>query len=383
MAGAVHYPLIVLTAEQSVRFYDAFETGFLRLPPCPDIAAFLSGEGVRLPLPAEGSEKKVYALSRASVLSVLKSPLQEGSQYHAKWSMVQMVQTGELKFAICRLAEAFDPKDLRRLQVIAYAHERKSGVDLEFFLSGLPLVVRRLRLIVEAVVASVYLFHLKGKVHGDLKPENTIYDEETEVAHLVDYDYVQVQEAGTVIRDCSRTPAYAAFEVVLHGKISAASDVFALGRMIQYILDRDRGTDSSIFAKTNPSLPREDSMGRFPFNYAALREWCSNKEASLEGLSPEENQLLKRMLAKRPEDRPTMDLICQTLAPTRYYSDPLKAAREASKAYAKPSSTPLEAVGVLQAQCLEALKSGEFSVTIPCFQVINYNVTTPASACEA
>jgi serine/threonine protein kinase/tetratricopeptide (TPR) repeat protein len=123
---------------------------------------------------------------------------------------------------------------------------------------GLGLAARA-RLLAEACEA-VHHAHEHGVIHRDIKPSNLMIDEDGR-ARLVDFGVAKlVAEADGSDVELTRpgsspgTPAFAAPEQRTAGQVSRATDVFALGRVLQVL----------IVAGTPPAPEGAESDGRMP-----------------------------------------------------------------------------------------------------------------------
>lgn len=84
------------------------------------------------------------------------------------------------------------------------------------------------------VCAAVKFAHDRGVLHGGLCPASVLYDERAEAPVLTDFDLAEVSELGTT----SSTPqaGYAAPEQRAGQERLRESDVYALGRLLQYLI---------------------------------------------------------------------------------------------------------------------------------------------------
>src|SRR5262245_58390189 len=83
--------------------------------------------------------------------------------------------------------------------------------------------------------------HLYGIIHRDLKPENVFITRAKEIAKLLDFGIVKLS-GGVETKDGQRkgTPLYMAPEQIRGGKITAATDVYAMGVLAHEMLDRGK-----------------------------------------------------------------------------------------------------------------------------------------------
>jgi serine/threonine protein kinase len=147
--------------------------------------------------------------------------------------------------------------------------------------------------------------HVRGIVHRDLKPSNIVVVPEAdgEIVKLVDFGIGKDERGG---EDLTRdgvlvgTPKYMAPEQ-FDGASSPASDVYALGIIVYQIL-----TGSIPFAGNTMA---EFMIAKLQHPIPGLREVNPICDA------PERlEHLVYRMLARRPEERPTLDEVFNQLA---------------------------------------------------------------------
>ncbi|MEM7245258.1 MAG: sigma 54-interacting transcriptional regulator [Acidobacteriota bacterium] len=149
---------------------------------------------------------------------------------------------------------------------------------------------REQRLVAWSQVAhAVEALHSRGLVHRDLKPENVLLRETA--AETVDPQAVLVDLGAVVAGETSTgpagTPDYTAPETLAGAPPRASADVFGLGALLHHLL---------VGQPPWAGLPVEQ----------ALRARALGPPATLSesDLYPEEQELLRRLLATRPEDRP-------------------------------------------------------------------------------
>jgi serine/threonine-protein kinase len=148
--------------------------------------------------------------------------------------------------------------------------------------------------------------HARGIVHRDLKPSNIVIvpDGHGELVKLVDFGIGKIEERSG--EDLTRegvlvgTPKYMAPEQ-FDGQSSPASDVYALGIIIYQVL-----TGSIPFAGNTLA---EFMIAKLQHGIPALREVNPICDA------PENlENLVYRMLLRRPEERPSLDEVFSYLA---------------------------------------------------------------------
>jgi eukaryotic-like serine/threonine-protein kinase len=139
------------------------------------------------------------------------------------------------------------------------AMEFVDGVDLERLLSAHePLTLQqRLDIAIDVLTGLCYA-HRRGIVHRDIKPANIRITEEGRA---------KVMDFGVAYLDSSRmtqtgmmmgTPSYMAPEQVVGGKITAATDIFAMGSVLYELLSGARPFEGSTLHNTLYKIVSED-----------------------------------------------------------------------------------------------------------------------------
>jgi hypothetical protein len=203
--------------------------------------------------------------------------------------------------------------------VLEYLEGRTLRAELE----GGALTPARTLQIARGIALGVGAAHAKGIVHRDLKPENVML-----VARGGDPDFVKVLDFGIARLDgvgrpvngqaltsagaILGTPGYMAPEQVVGQAVDARPDLYAVGVMIFEML-----TGSCPFSGGAVTVLRQHVTAEIP-------ELPANLSASLD---PRIGTILRRLLAKRPENR------------FANASDLIAALDECSKGY-EPSGPP-------------------------------------------
>ncbi|MBN9683604.1 protein kinase [Corallococcus sp. NCSPR001] len=149
--------------------------------------------------------------------------------------------------------------------------------------------------VLEQVLAALAAAHRAGVVHRDLKPANVFLMEQPDAApliKLVDFGIAKVmQEQDALARaDGSTlgTPDFMAPEQVRGGEVGPAADLYALGVMAFHMLTGTRPFQGDnvqvMFAHVEQIPPRVSSR--------------------VEGIPPELDDLVARLMAKEPAKRP-------------------------------------------------------------------------------
>jgi len=129
---------------------------------------------------------------------------------------------------------------------------------------GRPDVAARRRVMGWAMdlASALQLVHAHGLVHRDVKPTNVVIDERTGRAVLVDFGLARRERADTMTRGTPATMHYAPPEQILGGRVTARSDVFALGVTVHDLLTgrlpEDRGPASAGLEPLDALLPDAD-----------------------------------------------------------------------------------------------------------------------------
>ncbi len=153
---------------------------------------------------------------------------------------------------------------------------------------GATCDVDRLRHVLAQLAEGLRALHAAKLLHRDLKPANALVTDGGRVV-LLDFGLVRELDRPTSLATHSQiagTPAYMAPEVFFHGRVSDASDWYALGVML--------------FEALTGALPHDRSPNRF---------WSDPTAASLDprgvnAEAPEDlSELCVRLLSSEPEDR--------------------------------------------------------------------------------
>jgi len=189
---------------------------------------------------------------------------------------VRLVDSGELDDGRVFIAmEHLEGETLRqRLQ-------REGALDVELVFT-----------LLDGLAASVSEAHAAGLVHRDIKPSNvfiaTTYDFPAFVK-LLDFGIARRTEAGHSLTDTGAvpgTPAYIAPELVVGGKPTAASDVYAMGMVAYEMLTAQTaftGSRSDILgAHVMADIPDlTERLPALPHALSDLIHRCLAKEAAL------------------------------------------------------------------------------------------------------
>lgn len=182
---------------------------------------------------------------------------------------------------------------------------------------NLGALVRRGRLELGAVAAmgaqvaaALAALHEAGIAHCDIKPDNVFVLYEAGLAgwprvKVIDYGVCRFLSEASAQAAVAGTPAYMPPEQ-WRGRVSAASDVYALGCLIYELV-----VGRPPFQGTLPQMMRAHEEHR-----ALLPSWLRA------GVPAEIDELLARMLAKAPAARPSLDEVTRVLAALAFASPP-------------------------------------------------------------
>ncbi|MFJ2198848.1 PQQ-binding-like beta-propeller repeat protein [Streptomyces violaceusniger] len=182
-----------------------------------------------------------------------------------------------------------------------------------------------------ALAEALDAIHGTGLVHRDLKPSNVLLA--ADGPRVIDFgisraaESTKLTETGAVIG----TPGFISPEQLVDDRVSAASDVFALGAVLAYM-----------------------ATGTRPFgtgNAQALNYRVVHAEPALTGLPPVVADVVARCLAKDPGQRPTMPRLMEELGRASgieradgFFTEadwlPEPVAEEIARAQATPLPTP-------------------------------------------
>jgi eukaryotic-like serine/threonine-protein kinase len=151
----------------------------------------------------------------------------------------------------------------------------------------------KLTSIVEQAVEAMYYFHSKGFVHCDIKPDNLLLSRDW-IIKLIDFTIAKKAKKGfgRFLGGGSKvegTRSYMSPEQIRGQSLDARSDIYSLGCMLYELL-----------------------VGKAPFTGNSPNELLSKHlSASIpsvlvynDNVTPEFNNFIKKLMAKKPEDRP-------------------------------------------------------------------------------
>jgi serine/threonine-protein kinase len=156
-----------------------------------------------------------------------------------------------------------------------------------------PLSVEETLEIAEPLLSAIAHAHGVGIVHRDIKPDNVFLALEPDgqvMPKIVDFGVSKLARAGAITRDGQTvgTPSYMSPEQTMGEAVDARSDIFSFGILLYECL-----------AGVNPFAPRFEET-TWTRDFGAVLDV---EPAPLTEVPPALWQVVRRALAKRPEDR--------------------------------------------------------------------------------
>lgn len=157
--------------------------------------------------------------------------------------------------------------------------EKLSGTDLFEHMKAQPFNIKEIKLIIKQLLCIIHELHQKKIIHRDIKGENVMYDRETKVVTLIDFE-------GKI------TWEYASPETLAQKKYTEKTDMWSVGIVCYFLLTGNLpfGTQRGI-ASHDPMIPEkwDESQKEFILNLlqktdsqrlsakqAMEHEWLSN-----------------------------------------------------------------------------------------------------------
>ena len=148
-----------------------------------------------------------------------------------------------------------------------------------------PMTERGTRIIAQLCRALDYL-HVRGIVHGDVKPSNILVDTESDRLTLLDFGIARALGVTPAARRVVGSPPYMAPEIILGGPLDARTDLYSLGITLFQLI-----------------------TGTVPYRGTPTDIMVAHVERAPPSLGPEVplpvHTLVARLIAKSPGDRPT------------------------------------------------------------------------------
>jgi len=214
--------------------------------------------------------------------------------------MVFLVKSGEEKLSVAKVGtvtshlqyEALSLKQFCHPNIVglvdSFVHETNLFIHLEkvdgrclidVVSEGGPLLEVEAKLIISQMTSALVYIHSRGWVHRDVKPDNMIYDLETGICKLIDFEFASKWSKHTILREPVGTLAYSSPELRQKRYQGPEVDVWSLGVTLYVLL-------SAAFPFDNDSLRKNIEVFRCPQDF-----------------SPECQDLMLRMLSRNVEKR--------------------------------------------------------------------------------
>ncbi|NOX54450.1 MAG: serine/threonine protein kinase, partial [Planctomycetes bacterium] len=196
------------------------------------------------------------------------------------------------------------------------------SVSLKNFLSSDLLGVQlRIRKLIESLCLVLGYMHDKGWVHKDVKPDNILLNKGGEVK-LIDFS-LTVRAAGGLARlfrvkprQIQGTRTYIAPETIKRQPPTSATDIYSLGVTLFEVL-----TGSPPFTGTSPNDLLRRHLAMQPPAPSSLNP----------NVTPEMDRLVLRMLAKKPQDRPSAQEVYGEFRSIKPFKEDIEAILEKKK----------------------------------------------------
>ncbi|MFI1522869.1 serine/threonine-protein kinase [Kitasatospora cineracea] len=195
-----------------------------------------------------------------------------------------------------------------------------------------PWPVESVRALGAGLAEALEAIHAAGLIHRDLKPSNVLIAQDG--PRVVDFGISVAAEATALTRTgmVIGTPGFMAPEQLTGGRVTPATDVFALGAVLAY-------------AAT--------TVGPFGTGSAqALNFRIAYEEPDLSRLPPQGLEIIARCLAKNPDQRPSASLVLEELAP-------------AHSEQRRPVEMATRTTAWMPPPVARALQSAEHAVAVP------------------
>ncbi|MCE7872441.1 serine/threonine protein kinase [bacterium CPR1] len=223
--------------------------------------------------------------SKAVAIKVLQAEMDHNEEYEARFQREVKVCLNLLHKNIVRLYDYGD-KDGRKFLVMEYV----DGETMAKLMRQKLLTPQEIYRICGPLFSAVSYAHAQGVVHRDLKPENIMITTRGDVK-VLDFGLARSSHLDrvTLTGTALGTPAYMAPEQVRGGSVyEPASDQYALGLIVHEMITGQRA-----FNAEDPMQVLFMQISDTPQPPSELRE----------GVPPEVDGVLARMLAKQPGDR--------------------------------------------------------------------------------
>jgi eukaryotic-like serine/threonine-protein kinase len=165
---------------------------------------------------------------------------------------------------------------------------------------------------VEQIVESLYYFHSKGYVHCDIKPDNILVNRDGTIK-LIDFTIAKKVKTGIGKffgggSKVEGTRSYMSPEQIRGQSLDARSDIYSLGCLLYELL-----TGKAPFTGNTPNDLLSKHLSATPPSVLVVND----------NVTPEFNNLIKKLMAKKPEDRPqSMWDVLKTVRATPIFKKP-------------------------------------------------------------
>lgn len=183
-----------------------------------------------------------------------------------------------------------------------FIYEYIEGYDLyEYILRIDDFTEKQIKHIIREVICGLKFLHQNNIVHVDIKEENILFNPDTNVVKIIDFDLSVIIHPKTKHKKhtISGTPQYVAPETVIYGSYSPKSDVWQLGVLL-YVLVTNMFPCEDVLNHTCSQLCK-DNMYKLLYDVIQIR----NMNMSL-------YTLLENMLDYNEYGRYTLDNILES-----------------------------------------------------------------------
>lgn len=211
-------------------------------PVPPDLASGMKINGFEIESLIASSAKMQLYLAKdihTSQLAVLKTPsvnFEDDPQYLKHFMYEEWVGQRIQSPNVVKIHKSSEDS-----KFLAYAMEYIKGQTLRQWIDENPKPDMEIVLsIVKKIIQGLRAFHRQEMLHCDLKPENIMIDEMSQVK-LIDFGSARIAGVSELVNPINAvgnqgTQGYTAPEVILNEKVSQASDQFSLGAIVYEML---------------------------------------------------------------------------------------------------------------------------------------------------
>ena len=196
----------------------------------------------------------------------------------------------------------YTPEEEKEKDAVYFIYDLLEGKDLLEYISKNKLSKEQKVSIIKQLLTTLSTLHAQGILHGDIKPENLMYDGKKLV--VIDFGF------SCFIEDCKSsiaqkgTHVYMApelFNDVFEGSNVQSVDIFAAGMTIYTLLVGNLYLNIAQPDRTNDSPQTVGPIVTNPLFYTS----ASAKSAFLSGHTEELYALFSSMISQDPSKRPT------------------------------------------------------------------------------